>query len=227
VSVRFGIDLARERLHQRATPLALGLALSFELGVALLERAQGASGASARALTGGAFGVALPLLAYFLVGRACDGKSLREAVAPLARHGLDRRQLTVGFALPLGLLLAAFGVFGSALVVLVTRELGDPELPRDLWTTAWIGLVSGPAYAAAFVGASAFGRAGRGRTWLLAVDFLLGAGTSFLAFPWPKGHIRNLLGGSAVLGLSQLGALFALFGTSFAFLAWATVRNQR
>ncbi len=70
MSVRAGVDIARERLAQRATLVAAALALSFELGVALLERAQGALGAADRALSGGAFGVALPLFCYFLVGRA-------------------------------------------------------------------------------------------------------------------------------------------------------------
>jgi hypothetical protein len=48
-----------------------------------------------------------------------------------------------------------------------------------------------------------------------------------LAFPWPKGHVRNLLGGVAVLELSWLGALVALFGTSFAFLWFGVARNRR
>jgi hypothetical protein len=71
------------------------------------------------------------------------------------------------------------------------------------------------------------GRRGQGRTWLLVADFLLGAGDSFLALPWPKGHIRNLLGGSAVLELSQLAALMAMLGTSLAFLWLGVVRAQR
>lgn len=227
MSIAAGLDLARERLRQRATPVALALALSFELGVALLERAHGAIGAADRALSGGAFGVALPLVCYFLVGRACEGASLREAVLPLARHGLDRRTLTLGLALPPALLAAAFGALSGLLVVLITRGVGDPKFLTDAWASIWIGVVAGAAYVAAFVGASAVGRRGKGRSWLVAADFLLGAGDSFLAFPWPKGHVRNLLGGSAVLELSQLGALAALLATSFACLWLGTLRNQR
>jgi hypothetical protein len=109
----------------------------------------------------------------------------------------------------------------------VTRGSGDPQLLGDALTSLWIGLVAGPAYVAAFMGASAYGRSGRGRSWLLAADFVLGAGNSVLAFPWPKAHIRNLLGGSAMLEMSQLGALLALLGTSFAFLLFGVLRNQR
>lgn len=227
MSVAAGIDLGRERLRQRGTWLAIGLGLSFELGVALLERAHGFVGAADRALLGGAFGIALPLVCYFLVAQACGGASVRDALLPLARHGLDRRPLTLGLALPAAMLAAVFGGLGGVVVVLFTRGAGDPRFLADAWTSLWIGTVSGAAYVVAFMGASAFGRRGRGRVWLLAADFLLGAGDSFLAFPWPKGHVRNLLGGTAVLELSQMAALLALLGTSFAFLWLGTLRNQR
>jgi hypothetical protein len=227
MSVRAGADLAHERLRQRATVVAAVLSLAFVLGVALLERAQGAVGAADRALTGGLFGLGLPLVCYFLVGRACAGTSLRQALLPLARHGLDRRALTLGLALPPALLAAAFGGLSSLLVVLVTRGPTDPQFLADAGTSLTIGIVSGPVYVGALIGASAWGRRGQGRTWLLTADFLLGAGDSFLAFPWPKGHIRNLLGGSAVLELSQLGALLAVLGTSLAFLWLGLVRAQR
>jgi len=227
VSISAGVDLARQRLAQRSTSVACLLALSFELGVAVLERGQGRMGAADRALTGGAFGIALPLLCYFLVGRVCASASLREAVAPLARHGMDRRALSLGLAVPPALLAAAFAAISSILVVLITRGWGDGKLLGDTLTSIWIGAVSGLAYVVAFVGASAYGRAGRGRSWLLAADFVLGAGDSFLAIPWPKAHVRNLLGGTPALELSQLGALLALLGMSFAFLWLGTLRNQR
>jgi hypothetical protein len=227
VSIAFGFDLARERLAQRTTAIACALALAFELGVALLERAEGRAGAADRALSGGAFGVALPLLCYFLAGRVCAGSSSKDAVTPLARHGLDRYGLALGLSLPPALCAALFAAFSGVLVVLVTRGTDDAKLVSDALTSLWIGLVAGGAYTAAFLGASAYGRAGRGRTWLLAADFVLGAGNSVLALPWPKSHVRNLLGGSAVLDLSQLGALVLLLGTSFAFLLIGTLRNQR
>jgi hypothetical protein len=221
VSVKDGIELGGERLRAPGTAGACALALAFELGVALLERAQGALGASDRALSGGAFGVALPLLCYFLVGRACGARSLREAVLPLARHGLDRRPLVLGLAVAPAALAAAFAAFSGVAVVLLTRGL------HDAMTSLWIGAVSGCAYVAMFVAASAFGRHGRGRVWLLAADFLLGAGSSLLALPWPKGHVRNLLGGAPVLEMSQFAALIVLFGMSFAFMSIAALRCER
>jgi hypothetical protein len=227
MSVAAGVDLARERLRGRATSVALGLALAFELGVALLERARGASGAADRALSGGTFGIALPLVCYFLVARACGAASLREALWPLARHGLDRRTSTLGLALPPALLSAVFASVSGVLVVLITRGPSDARWLADAWASAWIGAVASAAYVAAFVGASALGRRGRGRAWLLAADFLLGAGDSFLAFPWPKGHVRNLLGGNAVLELTQMGALGALVAIGVVLLGLGTLRAQR
>ena len=226
MSIRDGIDLGAERLRARGTLGACLLALAFELGVALLERAQGATGASDRALSGGAFGLALPLLCYFLVTRVCDARGLREAVLPLARHGLDRRQLVVGLALAPALVAAAFAAFSAVAVVLVTRGLHDPSWLRDAATSLWIGAVSGAAYVAMFVGASALGQRGRGRILLLAADFLLGAGGSFLALPWPKGHVRNLLGGAPVLEMSQFAALLVMLGMSFAFLSWGALSSE-
>jgi hypothetical protein len=219
--------LAQSRLREPGTLSACVLALCFELGVALLERAQGRVGAADRALTGGAFGIALPLLCYFVVQRACAGLALRAAVNPLARHGMSRYSLALGLLIPPALLAAAFAASSGVLVVAATRGAGDPLLLRDTATCVWIGLVSGVAYSAAFMGASAYGQRGQGRAWLLGADFLLGAGSSLLALPWPKGHVRNLLGGTPVLQLSQLSALLLLLGTSFACLWLGALRGRR
>jgi len=227
MSVSVGFDLGRERLRGSAVRLAMVLALSFELGVALLERARAHAGAADRALTGGAFGVALPLFAYYAVGQVTAGTSLREAVTPLSRHGLDGRALTLGMLLPAASVVSAFAALGGCLVVLVARGPTDPGSWKDVLVTSWIGLISGAAYVTTLAGASAFGRRGRGRAWFLGLDFLLGGGSSFLALPWPKGHIRNLLGGVPVLDLSQAAATLALLGTSFAFLWLGTSRSGR
>jgi hypothetical protein len=183
--------LAGSRLREPGTLSACVLGLSFELGVALLERAQGKVGAADRALTGGAFGIALPLVCYVLVHRACAGSNLRGAVNPLARHGMSRYGLVLGLTIPPALLAAAFAMLSGVLVVATTRGASDPLLVRDTATCLWIGLASGIAYSLAFVGASGFGQRGQGRAWLLGADFLLGAGSSLLALPWPKGHVRN------------------------------------
>jgi hypothetical protein len=227
MSFRAGAYIALQRLEPRAIKVVVGLALLFELGVALLERAAGRPGAADRALLGGAFGVAVPLLAYVLVVRVCEADGLVHAVSPLARHGLDRRDLSLGLALPVAALLGAFGLLSGVLVVSITRGPGDARWLGDAATSAWIGACAGIAYTLALFGASGWGRRGRGRIWLLAADFFLGASDSALALPWPRGHLRNLLGGSAVLQLPQWSALLLLLGTSFAFLWFGAWRNRR
>jgi hypothetical protein len=227
MSAHAGFELASTRLRQPGTLSAGLLALCFTVSVALLERAQGRGGAADRALLGGAFGIALPLLCYFLVARSCAGGSLQSAVNPLARHGLSRRALVLGLALPAALVASLFAALSGALVVLITRGTGDALWLRDAASCLWIGAISGVAYVLSFVGASGYGSRGQGRAWLLAADFVLGAGGSLLAVPWPKGHVRNLLGGTPVLGLSQLIALLLLLGTSFAFLGLGSLRTRR
>jgi hypothetical protein len=227
VSVRHGVELGAARLREPGAAGAGVLALSFVIGVALLERAQGALGAADRALSGGAFGLALPLFCYFLVTRACASGTLREAVWPLARHGVDGRRLALGLAVLPALAGAAFAAISALGVVLITRGLGDAAWLGDSVTSVWIGVVSAVAYVVALLGASAVGKRGQGRIWLLGADFLLGAGSSLLALPWPKGHVRNLLGGAPVLELSQIAALFVMLGTSFAFLWFGALRSQR
>lgn len=227
MSLRAGFDLASERLRRPGTLSAGVLGLCFMLGVALLERAHGREGAADRALLGGVFGIALPLLCYFLVARSCAGGNLRSAVHPLARHGMDRRGLILGLALPPLVLAALLAAVTGVLVVIVTRGTSDPLWLRDAATCFWIGGLSAAAYVLAFIGASGYGARGQGRGWLLAADFLLGTGSSLLALPWPKGHVRSLLGGTPVLELSQLAALLLLLGTSFAFLLSGSLRSRR
>jgi hypothetical protein len=227
VSLRAGAQLARARLAERGVWSAAALAFCFELGVALLERAHGRMGAADRALSGGVLGLALPLFAYFIAGRLCAGDNVNGALVVLTRHGADRRSSLLGLTLPGALAVGSFAALSSLCVVAITRGVADAQLIRDALTSTWIGLLAGAAYVVAFMGASAFGPAGRGRSWLLVADFVLGAGSSFLAFPWLKGHLRNLLGGVPVLEMSQLGALLALLGTSFAFLWLGALRTPR
>jgi len=219
--------MALVRLREPGTLVAFLLGLFFEAGVALLERVQGRTGAVDRALSGGAFGLALPLFCYFVVTRACAASSVQAAAFPLARHGMNRSGLMLGLLLPASALGVAFAAASGIAVVTLTRGASDPAWVRDSLASVWIGGVAACAYSAAFLGASAFGRRGQGRLWLLGADFLLGAGSSFLALPWPKGHVRNLLGGAPVLELSQAAALGVLLGTSFAFLWFASLRVER
>ncbi len=210
-----GARLGWARLWTRASLFAFAVALLSVTLIAIFERVDERAFAVDRTLTGVAFGLSLPLYCFVLAELATSRTTLFDAVGPLSRHGLPRPALAQGL-LGSTLALSALGglVFGLT-AVLVTRGPFDPLFVRDAVATSWIGALGGAAYAGLFALGSSFRR---GRLWLLLGDWLLGAGTGFLALPWPRGHVRNLLGYSPVLDLSQsaaaaLLALVALLGS--------------
>jgi hypothetical protein len=194
-------------LWTRGSLLAFGAALLAVTLIALFERVEERAYAVDRTLTGVAFGLSLPLYCFALAELATSRATLFDAVGPLSRHGLPRPALAQGL-LGSTLALSALGglLFGLA-AVLVTRGPFDPHFARDALATSWIGALAGAAYSGLFALGSAFRR---GRLWLLLGDWLLGAGTGFLALPWPRGHVRNLVGYSPVLDLSQPAAALVL-----------------
>jgi hypothetical protein len=202
-----GARLGWARLWTRPSLATFGAALVAVTLVALFERVDERAFAVDRALTGVVFGLSLPLYCFALAELVTSRQTLFDAVGPLSRHGLPRPELAQGM-LGSTLALSALGglVFGL-LAVVITRGPSDPLLGRDLLATSWIGPLAGAAYAGLFALGSTFRR---GRLWFLLGDWLLGAGTGFLALPWPRGHVRNLLGYAPVLDLSQAAAALAL-----------------
>jgi hypothetical protein len=142
----------------------------------------------------------------------------------LARHGADRRALGLGVATAAALWLALSCVVLAVFSVWLSRGHRDPLLFRDLISTSWIALISGAAYAAWFSLASLVGKRGsRGLAFL--VDFMLGSGASALAAPFPRGHVRNLLGGQPVLDLAQLASAAALAALLATYLSVSAIRT--
>ncbi|MET0790914.1 MAG: hypothetical protein ABW061_05290, partial [Polyangiaceae bacterium] len=125
-------------------------------------------------------------------------------------HGSDRRAVVSGLLLGSALCLALCAALLTTAALLGARAPGSAAFVRDWRTSVAIALLSGEVYALWFGLASLFGKRGGGRKWALVVDFLLGAGSSLLAAPWPRGHVRNLLGGTAVADFSQASAWLAL-----------------
>jgi hypothetical protein len=202
-----GARLGWTRLWSRATFASFGAALGAVALIALFERVEDRALAVDRTLTGAAFGLAVPLYCFALAELATSRATLFDAVGPLSRHGLPRPPLAQGLIGSTLVLSALGGLVFGLVAVLVTRGPSDPRFARDLVAVSWIGALGGAGYAGLFALGSTFRR---GRLWLLLADWLLGAGTGFLALPWPRGHVRNLLGYSPVLDLSQPAAAFAL-----------------
>ncbi|MCK6531388.1 MAG: hypothetical protein L6Q84_00340 [Polyangiaceae bacterium] len=225
--VAIGMKLVRHRLASVSSVLGVVFAIGAVFVVALLLRRTGSNLAADRALSGIALGLALPLLAHGTVARALGGAHFEAALAEPARHGGNRREIALGVGLALSLVLAMSGALVAAVAVLVVRAPADPALVRDLVTSSWIGALAGASYAAWFCLASTVGRSGGGRMVALFVDFVAGASAGLSAMFWPRGHVRNLLGGEPVWAMPQWSATLALLLLAGGYLALGVWRVRR
>ncbi len=226
-SLGAGARVAAFRLWRRASLVALLLAAGLVAVAALLERQSAALDAADHTLVGAVFGVAVPVLGYLVVECSADGRRLDASLDELARHGANRRAAALGLLWVCAALMAAAGAALAMLGVAVARGLSDGALSADLQASAWIGAVAGIAYTAWFALGSAFGRRGGGRFWALCLDWVLGSTTTLVAAPWPRGHIRNLLGAAPVLALAQWqgGLALALLTLGYLGLSLWRIRS--
>ena len=220
-----GALLARERMRGISGPLVLLLSCAALFAISVLERQSDASSAPDDALRGAVFGVALPLLAYFVSERACAGERLENSVEGVARYGTNRRAALVGVLLVSALVSALASALITVAALLGAHAPHSSLLPADLRASVGIALIAGAVYALYFGAASLLGKRGGGRKWALIIDFVLGAGSSALAAPWPRGHLRNLLGGEPVVELSQTSAWLALIVIGALCVAVSAVRT--
>ena len=208
--LRVGVALARERLRGPSAPLVVLLSAAALFATGALERRSDAGSAPDAVLSGALFGIAVPLLSYLLSERVCDGQRLEHSVDSVARYGADRR------AALLGLLLGSTACSAIATALLAIAALLGAHAPHsasltpDLLSSVGIALLAGAVYALYFAAAALLGKRGGGRKWALIFDFVLGSGSSLLAAPWPRGHVRNLLGGEPIAEFSQASAWVAL-----------------
>ena len=222
-----GLRLALARLLWRFAFVAVMTSASFVAVAGLLERRASPWRAADNTLIGAVFGVALPLLCYAAASRACAGGLLGRAVEALARFGSNRRASAAGLLAASCGAASLFGVIVAVIGVTVARGADDPALLGDALTSAWIGALGGACYAAAFGLGSLLGRDGRGRFVVLVADWLLGSASSFAALPFPRGHLRNLLGGEPVVGMAQWQASASLAALVVAYAAVALWRTPR
>jgi hypothetical protein len=220
-----GVSLSVARLRRPAATIAPMVALVFVLVAALLHRRVAPARAADHALVAAVFGLALPLLAYVTLTQLTSGARLEAALVPVARHGGNRRLSVAGVVLTASVWLAALGGVLAAVAVLCARGPSDPKLMSDLLSSTWLGALGGACYAAWFSLGSMLGKAGGGRLALLLLDWLLGAGSTALAAPWPRGHLRNLLGSEPVLHMPQWSALAVIVLLTISCATWAVMRT--
>jgi hypothetical protein len=171
--------------------------------LAVAARSNGSSRAADHALLGFYGPLVLPLLAYTLVGAVVGGQSLSSSTAPLVALGAQPTRASAVALLVAAAACAGAGALVAGVVAMLAHGTGDPPLARDTIVSAYAGGLGGTAYAAWFVLGASLGKRGGGRPVLLVVDWLLGATDGAASLATPRGHVRNLLGGTAPMDLSQ------------------------
>jgi hypothetical protein len=219
VTTALGARLALGGLSSRGPFVAAGLALCAVEVASLLERSSESAYAADRALLGPTLGVVVPLVAYALFEAVYKRERAIALFDPLARHGADRRLLSLGTNATLAAGCAAITAVLAALTAISARGLRDPALVADMSASLWGGALVGVAYAGLYALASRFGR--RGRIVALVLDWFFGSGAGLFALVWPRAHARSLFGGEPVLDGSQalaalVLAMMGLVGTIFA-----------
>jgi hypothetical protein len=225
VSAALGTRLAFGGLSSRKPWVAALLGVLAVLVASLLERSREPAYAADRALLGPTLGVIVPLVCYALFEAVYRREPASAVLAPLARHGADRRLLSLGTNGALALCSAGATAVLAALAVLGARGASDPVVLSDLVSSLWGGALVGAAYAGLFAVASLFAR--RGRLAALVLDWLFGSGAGTFALAFPRGHARNLFGGEPVLGGSQALAAFVLAALAVSLVLVASARETR
>jgi hypothetical protein len=184
---------------------------------AFAEKRAALLGAANRALQGSAFGLVIPLLVFVAVAVIVGPVRLDHAASPIARFGHSRRQVAAGLALFAMAVGAAAAAALGAVSAIVAHDPTALPTAADAITAAWIGAVTGCAYAALFALGSTFGRRGGGRYLALACDFFVGASGTAMGVLLPRAHAMSLLGGEPILHLSQSASLVVLVLLSAVF----------
>lgn len=200
-----------------AVTVLLSVGLAGLMEAQAIGGADGARQTELRLLQGATFGLAVPLFIFCLSSRL--GGDLTELLgSSWPRYGVDRRVFALGRLGFPALAACVIAALGGLLALGLSIASSDAELalPMGLttgcWTVVGIAALGSASYVAGFTVAQLLGGA-FGRAMFLIGDWLLGAGTGVTALPWPRAHLRALLGGDAVLGMSDLqasGCLLAL-----------------
>lgn len=223
--VALGARLALGGLSLRTPWVASALGFVVVVLASLLERTREPAYAADRALLGAALGVVVPLVCYALFESVHRKESTTALIEPLARHGADRRRLSLGVSSMLALSCAGASAFFTVTAAIGAHGFGDPNVASDALASLWGGGLAGGAYAGLLAVASRFGR--RGRIVALVLDWLFGSSAGFLALPWPRAHARNLFGGEPVLDSSQAVAALVLAALALVGTILAAAREAR
>jgi hypothetical protein len=215
LSFRYGWQAARHALGW-VWPVTAAFASLICIGIAaVLEARAIGSAESARQtelylLQGATFGLVVPLFVFSMSCRL-DHRLDHLMSASWVRHGADRRVFGLGrIAFP-SVVAWALGIVAGGLALGLSNASSDPALAVPLglttnpWALTWIAALGAVSYTACLGLAQLLAGSG-GLALFLVGDWLLGSGIGVAALPWPRSHLRALLGGSPVLGMTELQA---------------------
>lgn len=196
-------------------PIAAWVAVA--LVAAIAARSHGASSGASQVLRGTFAGLALPLLAYAIVGASLGNTGIRKGIRGVVALGATPRDAALASIAVAVLVSTALSGALGALSCVVAHGSHDPPLALDLFASLWVSALGGAAYAAYFSVGSAIAK-GTMRGVFLALDWIVGGGASVGALLTPRGHVVSLLGGSLCAGLPArascvvLVVMVAVFG---------------
>ncbi|HEX2732496.1 MAG TPA: hypothetical protein VHM70_12875 [Polyangiaceae bacterium] len=223
--VYLGWVWSRSRLTRTWWIQSGGAALAATLFGLILEHRASPSSSRINTLLTFTLGLILPLLTWATASQLFPN-GLFASLAPIATHGASRRGLLLGAGLR-ALSGATAIVLGSTVVVFLLGGSARAGNFGALLIGTWIAVLGAVAYTAWFLLGSSFGSRAQGRWVFLALDWLLGSSASALALPWPRGHLRNLLGGESVANLEQPAATLTLTLLILVYLGLTCVRTPR
>jgi hypothetical protein len=199
----------------------------FAFGAALVLHHASPSASANEALQEVFGALALPLLAYAVVGAALGGGGLARGARSLVAFGAPPSRASLAEIVVAAVASALLGSVVGVLVAVLAHGPGDPPLVRDALTTAWIGALGGATYASFFALGASFGRHGGGRAWFLVLEWVFGASHGAVGFVTPRAHVRSLLGGDAVASCSNAESVAMLVVLALAFTSLAVARTRR
>lgn len=224
-AARLGFALGWSRLPPRRVAVLALLGALASSGVALAVRSSSPL-AAPNVVASLVFGLVLPLTAYGAVSTGSGSTDLSSATWPAARRGFSRRPVAMGLALAAFVATLAV-VFPVLLVGFGVAYRATPGFSKDCVTSGGLVALGAAAYVSAFSLASTAMRRGRARSLLLCLDFFVGAFGSAFSLPFPRAHLRSLLGGEAVAMLSQRQSSGALLTLTLVAFVMALVRLRR
>jgi hypothetical protein len=207
--------------------MAMTLWGAVALVPAIIARRAATGHGADHALLGMYSAIALPFLAYTVLSGVLGRDGLGRSGLVLANFGASPGRVAI-FAVTVAV--SASGFLGGGLGALVDALAHgplDPPLAQDLARAFAGGALGGAAYAAFFALGASFGARGFGRSVLLVLDWIFGAGTSASALFTPRAHVRSLLGGSAPLDVPGRASFAALVIMVVAFTLLAAARASR